>query len=707
MLESINLNDQSYAELLADAISEIPLYGSEWTNFNPSDPGVSILQNLTAFNYLQQTAINTVTDAIKFKLLALLGFTPQKTRPAELLAAFAGSRETELCKYRKFLSQDTVFELTEDTLCRPWGLEAVYCEYKDVYTDVTSLLDRSLGIGAVAVFGSPVRVGATLCCVLNEAPDLSKELLLYAAVSEDEERNPFEEDADKPFAELIWQVHTENGWETVNAADGTHGFLVSGEIALGPARVKPAVFDGTPVAGYALRCLLRSHEYDTTPRVRSLTANLTRLVQRDTLAAMHALRGGAARTIAIDPVYSHIHVYGRENEAAPYRAYKSAAERPEGDAGGERFFRAERLPGDRLCFRFGEDGFGVPPGQGEEDLIVICCTEAMARARALGAVFGYVDQELDIDLTGAILAEDFVLMLETTARNGDKTHTFVRPGEASPDGFVYELLSDRNRIRVRRPEIGRDCRAYVAACATTLGAEGNVREENTIEARVPEGAERADACFVNPAPGRGGRTAETLSNLRGRFSASVKTPWTAVTARDYESIVLSAPGLRIHKVKALPVPSENLVRIVVKPHSEERFPGLSESYIGRITKLLTSRSMLASGFNLLQPMYLPIDVKGSVYVKSRFAGARADIERALRETLDFVASDAEFGTPVLFDKVFRAIAELPCVLTVIDLVLTPGKRGHSVSNGLDILPEGRCLCYPGRIEMEVNARAER
>jgi hypothetical protein len=666
---------------------------------------VTILQNLTAFNYLQQTAINTVTDEIKFKLLALLGFLPQKARPAELLAAFSGTRDIQLCKYRKFMSQDTVFEIAEDVLCRPWGQEAMYCEYGGVYADVTSLLDRSLHIGAVAVFGSPVREASSLCCVLNGKPNLAKEQLLYAAVLGEEERNPFEEDAGKPFAEIVWQVYTENGWENMEYTDRTHGFLVSGEIVLKPApHLVPAVFGETPVTGYALRCVLLSHEYDRTPRLRSLTANLARFVQRDTMAAMYAVCGGASRTLAIDPVYPHIRVYGREDASAPYRAYKNAAERTEGD---KRCFSADRLEDGRLRFRFDEAGFGVPPGEGEADLIVICCTEEMERARSLGPVFGYIDQELDIDLAGDIIHDDFVLMLETTALDGEKSYTFVRPEESSPDGFVFELLSGKNRIRVRNPETGRDCRAYIASCAMTLGAEGNVREENMLEALVPEGAERSGTVFVNPAPGRGGLTSETLANLRSRFSACIKTPWTAVTASDYEAIVLSAPGLCIHKVKALPLPSENLVQIVVKPRGEARFPGLSAGYISRITDLLASRIMLASKFTLVQPQYLPIDVRGSISVKSRFAGARADLERSIVEGFDFVSSDAEFGTPVLFDKVFGTVTALPCVLTVIDLVLTPGVRGLSAMNGPDIIPEGRCLCYPGKISIEVNARADR
>ena len=46
MLNSINLNDRSYEDLLAEAVAQIPLYSREWTNFNRSDPGITILQNL-------------------------------------------------------------------------------------------------------------------------------------------------------------------------------------------------------------------------------------------------------------------------------------------------------------------------------------------------------------------------------------------------------------------------------------------------------------------------------------------------------------------------------------------------------------------------------------------------------------------------------------------------------------------------------------
>ena len=84
MLNSINLDDRSFEDILAEAISQIPLYSDEWTNFNHSDPGITVLQNLSAFSMLQQSAINEITEPIQRSLLRLLGFEAAKDKPARV-----------------------------------------------------------------------------------------------------------------------------------------------------------------------------------------------------------------------------------------------------------------------------------------------------------------------------------------------------------------------------------------------------------------------------------------------------------------------------------------------------------------------------------------------------------------------------------------------------------------------------------------------
>ncbi|MBR3525085.1 MAG: hypothetical protein IKO11_04495, partial [Lachnospiraceae bacterium] len=48
---------KTYEELMTEALAEIPLFSSEWTNYNVSDPGITILENLSAFSALQAAGI--------------------------------------------------------------------------------------------------------------------------------------------------------------------------------------------------------------------------------------------------------------------------------------------------------------------------------------------------------------------------------------------------------------------------------------------------------------------------------------------------------------------------------------------------------------------------------------------------------------------------------------------------------------------------
>ena len=46
---------KGFEEYYAEALTSIPLYNNEWTDFNASDPGMTMIENLTAFNVLQQS----------------------------------------------------------------------------------------------------------------------------------------------------------------------------------------------------------------------------------------------------------------------------------------------------------------------------------------------------------------------------------------------------------------------------------------------------------------------------------------------------------------------------------------------------------------------------------------------------------------------------------------------------------------------------
>ena len=125
MLNSINLSDKTYEELLAEAIAQIPLYSREWTNYNVSDPGITMLQNLTAFQLVQQEAINNVPEEVRRKLLKLVGYTARENRAATVLVQAPPQGGPILSPGHQLWSGDIPFETTETVMLSAWGLAAV------------------------------------------------------------------------------------------------------------------------------------------------------------------------------------------------------------------------------------------------------------------------------------------------------------------------------------------------------------------------------------------------------------------------------------------------------------------------------------------------------------------------------------------------------------------------------------------------------
>ncbi|MFM6899965.1 MAG: hypothetical protein ACKPKF_22775 [Microcystis panniformis] len=61
-LELPNLDDRTYEDLVAEALRLIPNYAPEWTNYNPSDPGITLIE---MFAYLTEILLyrqNRITD---------------------------------------------------------------------------------------------------------------------------------------------------------------------------------------------------------------------------------------------------------------------------------------------------------------------------------------------------------------------------------------------------------------------------------------------------------------------------------------------------------------------------------------------------------------------------------------------------------------------------------------------------------------------
>ena len=67
-----NLDDRRYADLVEEARALIPSYAPEWTNHNPSDPGITLVELFAFLTEMLVYRVNRVTDDNKRAFLKLI-----------------------------------------------------------------------------------------------------------------------------------------------------------------------------------------------------------------------------------------------------------------------------------------------------------------------------------------------------------------------------------------------------------------------------------------------------------------------------------------------------------------------------------------------------------------------------------------------------------------------------------------------------------
>jgi baseplate J-like protein len=87
-----NLDNRRYQELLDEALARVPVYTPEWTNFNKSDPGVTLIE---IFAFMTESLLfraNQVPDRNRKKFLKLLNVPLQPATSAQGLAIITNDK---------------------------------------------------------------------------------------------------------------------------------------------------------------------------------------------------------------------------------------------------------------------------------------------------------------------------------------------------------------------------------------------------------------------------------------------------------------------------------------------------------------------------------------------------------------------------------------------------------------------------------------
>lgn len=125
-LPSPNLDDRNFDQIVEEAIRLIPQYCPEWTNYNPSDPGITLVELFAWLTEMMLYRINRIPDRVYLVLLDLIGIRLRPPQPAEAMLTFylaEGAskpqwvpRGTQVCTEQADEGEAIIFE-TKDDLC--------------------------------------------------------------------------------------------------------------------------------------------------------------------------------------------------------------------------------------------------------------------------------------------------------------------------------------------------------------------------------------------------------------------------------------------------------------------------------------------------------------------------------------------------------------------------------------------------------------
>ena len=260
------------------------------------------------------------------------------------------------------------------------------------------------------------------------------------------------------------------------------------------------------------------------------------------------------------------------------------------------------------------------------------------------------------------------------------------PSVRQPDGSVRQYG--------RVPEVGR--RVRVTKYRFGGGIAGNVAvgRISVMRSAVPY-IDRV----VNMRRATGGRDQETLDEAKERARREMRAQYRAVTAEDFENLALSA-GREIARVKCLaPTTTDStlppgMVELLVVPAAAEAVAAgdlsrlqLGERTITRVQTHLDQYRLLTTMLRVREPKYLGVKVRAEIvandYVRPEVVVGR--VAEVLRQYLSPLPPAGEnllpegvvepewqgwpFGRPLYVAELFSVIQQVPGVKHVLDVQL--------------------------------------
>jgi hypothetical protein len=673
-----NLDDRRYTDLVDEGRSLIPVYSPEWTNFNASDPGITLMELFAFVAEMDIYQINRVPDRHKRKFLELIGVKPEPPHPAQVALAVtvSGTSPVSVPARTAFSVSNLPFRTLADLTAAPASLNAIQTTDGTTFRDATATFpDEPLW-----PFGIPPQTDSAIYFGFDQplAPNVVTGFVFHFAGT------PVSPLAGRHHsAVIVWEYLNAFGWwSPLQVDDSTRSFSTDGHLRItGPSQMRQSAIGRVTAPLFYIRAHYTAGQYDTPPKLLSAAWNAVEAEQAESAVQTWPIAPGTVATGA-DPTpgqmvsvlfgfdtIDRINSLAFDSTADPkFRvlSYYAAGPSTAGAITFELFLVAA--------------GTGAPfqhtPLAGGPAVV-----EASVQLYTLESGSWHTwESRLSFD-SSSPADSHFILEAQTgDVQFGDGLHA-----RALPEGALL-----------------------FASYSKTAAALGTVAGGITAAISLP-----SIAGAVTAPPATPGLDAETLEGAIGRAANQREAPLRAVTLAEYETLALSTPGTTIARVSARAnlyagldcFEALGVVTVIVVPDMPIPMPPPSDGLLAAVRAYLNPRRVIGTRIEVVPPGYLQVSVNATVQSGKGQNQARLQqaIIAALNAFLDPLIGGPDgtgwpFGRDVYETEILQILAQTPGVDHVNSLVLAPTGCTPQCGN---ICVKPTWLVTPGQHQIEV------
>ena len=615
-----NLDDRRFADIVAEAKTLIPRYAPEWTNFNQSDPGITLIELFAWMTEILTYRMNQVPDRNYIKFLQLIGIELQPAQPARAEVTFALARPdiasvivpagTQVAAAGTS-GQPVVFETDQSLIAIGALLTAVQTFDGFGYTVQTKKNGNS---GQwFYPFGQKPQSGSALLLGFSSPLALpSEQFNLAVTLFDDGLTRPIMKcgTAIPPPATLIWEYWDGAQWQFMNIdSDGTRAFSQKGHVLFpGPgASAVAAKIGSVPDKLFWVRARVGTASYETPPRLAAIRTNTIGATQAITF--VDEILGGSN---------------GEPNQV----------------------LQLANTP-------------------------VVVLDEPLGVSNSDGTKVSVKSLRLEIDEGQGFMAWQEVDDFFSSGPNDRVFRLDRNTGEVSTGTGENGRIPVANLLNPTANVIARSYRAG----GTSLGNVG-AQAITQIQTFV-----QSVDTVTNYQPATGGTEEETVAQAKLRATLALKSKDRAVTREDFEYLATQAPGANVKRAFALALyhpnfpagPIPGVVTVIVVPNSPDPNPTPNQTTLKAVCAYLGKHRLLTSKIYVVGPVYRKIKVQVRLAVSASFdlAAVKNAVQANLKKFFDPLSGGREetgwpFGGQVYYSDVYRNIIQTPGVQRIQD-----------------------------------------